>query len=297
MCVLSAGVITQGLCLPQKCTSDGLEAFFAYAANCPAEFNRTLQRCAAVVPGCSGKDTVCAKVLDAVEKLFSELKMEKAHCGNSPQGRLDGGAVVMLLVVIAIFGCCLFQAWLEYRETLAEDQLYDESEVLIDAVSARSIQINAPPVKKRRGYRRIFACFSVKDNLIELLQSSPARTLRPLDALRAISMFWIILGHGIIFMNAPEVGFQNLISEEPKVLGSFSDQFLVSIPFTVDTFFFLSGLLTAYVIARKSLKGFRLPVIMSIAFRYLRLAPLVMVVVGVYSTLMKYAGDGPLWYR
>lgn len=40
-----------------------------------------------------------------------------------------------------------------------------------------------------------------------------------------------------------------------------------------------------------------IPVFLSIVLRYLRITPLLAFLLGVYACLLKYIGDGPLWFR
>ena len=317
MCVLSAHVggaeFTQGLCLSTDCSSDGLESAFSYASDCPQEFNATLHRCLA--QACQGSAipaSVCSVVADAAATFVKEVDVTEAHCGSAgpkDTDSLTAGAWTMLIVISIIFTAILTQSLIEYASSrrtssiLLDGSNIQDSDMMGDYSSKSSSSKDASKPSPRRGVAAILGCFSVAENMTELLSRSPARTLRPLDALRAISMFWIILGHSIIFQNTPEVGYANVITATQDVLQGFSSQFLVAIPFTVDTFFFLSGLLTAYVVARKSIKAareggrFRLPIVLGVVFRWLRLAPMVAFVVGVYSTLIVYAGDGPLWFR
>ena len=110
-------------------------------------------------------------------------------------------------------------------------------------------------------------------------------------------MFIIILGHTINFQLPGFLGFDDpsVITHE---LRSWTMQFIAAASFAVDTFFFLSGLLTAYVLIRKIDKSGRSPPItLSVLLRYLRLTPLLAFLVGLYGGLFKFLGKGPLWFR
>jgi lysylphosphatidylglycerol synthetase-like protein (DUF2156 family) len=86
-------------------------------------------------------------------------------------------------------------------------------------------------------------------------RSHPLRKTSPFTfslGLRSLAMFWIILGHTfnfVIFVNASDYYFI------AHVLNTWQDQVLLAANYSVDTFFFLSGLLTAYVIGKKMAKS------------------------------------------
>jgi len=148
------------------------------------------------------------------------------------------------------------------------------------------------------GMKQVIEAFSVSAHMRELCGRSPQRNLACLGALRALSMFWIILGHTVLFQYTPVVGLVDAMTTVPSLLVSFYGQFLMNGNFAVDTFFFLSGLLTAYVYIQKAQKGSRMPTVLeAIVLRWLRLTPLYALIVGFYACLAKYLGSGPLWYR
>ena len=67
---------------------------------------------------------------------------------------------------------------------------------------------------------------------------------------------------------------------------------------SVDTFFFLSGLLVAYILLRelKRSKG-RFNPILYYLHRFIRLTPPLAMVVALVATLFRYMGNGPIWNR
>lgn len=65
-------------------------------------------------------------------------------------------------------------------------------------------------------------------------------------------MFGIVLGHTFNFVLFVDAQDYQYISH---VVGMPSSQLLLAVNYSVDTFFFLSGLLTAYVIGKKMAKS------------------------------------------
>ena len=146
-------------------------------------------------------------------------------------------------------------------------------------------------------WRKFLACFSVRQNFQSLAQNSPSRSLNCLDGLRTLSMVWIILGHTIDFMDTPFADIDN-VEFEPQYLGRGSMQFATSAHLGVDTFFFISGLLTVYVMLKRFEKKRKLdPPHLAIILRWLRLVPLLGFVLALYVGLVPYFGEGPMWYR
>ncbi len=115
--------------------------------------------------------------------------------------------------------------------------------------------------------------------------------------MRAISMFWIILGHTADFQVPPVLGLSNYHAPA-HVVAELSFQFMPAANFAVDTFFFLSGLLTAYVLVKGVIKKNKnFPFVMAILFRWLRIVPVLAFLVGAYASLFKYFASGPIWFR
>ena len=129
----------------------------------------------------------------------------------------------------------------------------------------------------------------------DLVKKEPARSISSLDALRTISMFYIILGHTANFT------LEGYVANELTVLadaGKASWDMAGGAQFCVDTFFFISGMLTVYSLLRRAAKvGNHIPVLKFTLLRFLRLLPLVAVIVGFYANLTKYTTAGILWYR
>lgn len=117
--------------------------------------------------------------------------------------------------------------------------------------------------------------FNLHANLGELFSSSGARSLGGLDGLKGFSMLWIILAHASLFATFLGTG-------DPAAGKNFVQQtnsyFAYSATFGVDTFFFVSGQLTAYVLSSKLRKMKKQPgvgkFLLFMALRWLRLTPL-----------------------
>ena len=110
-----------------------------------------------------------------------------------------------------------------------------------------------------------------------------------LNGLRVISMFWVILGHTYDFVllqvdNTPSF---------PDIVSRFTFQPIINGNLSVDTFFFLSGVLVTYLTLRQMKKKGRFPFIHYYLHRYLRLTPIYAFVLFFSWNLMFYFATGP----
>ncbi|GAU88661.1 hypothetical protein RvY_01312 [Ramazzottius varieornatus] len=143
-------------------------------------------------------------------------------------------------------------------------------------------------------FGRILLCFSVLLHTKRMFRTHRVMNELPwLHGIRVLSMFWIILGQ-TYGMGIPL--YDNLAIIPDFMKQSFS-QIIIQSVFTIDTFLFISGFLTAYHflngLATGGFSGFRL--VRLYVSRYFRLFPAYMVVLGIYATLTKHITTGPLW--
>jgi len=150
----------------------------------------------------------------------------------------------------------------------------------------------------RYNCRTPLGCFNARANLGELFSGSGARSLGGLDGLKGFSMLWIILAHSTMFTGF--VGLTNPAAPKNFLLDP-ANYFTFSATYAVDTFFLLSGELTAYVTAGRLRKLRRGPGVglfgSLVALRWLRLTPLYAYVLFLDTYLAPTLATGPLWYR
>ncbi|KAL5275543.1 hypothetical protein ACFFRR_001424 [Megaselia abdita] len=123
-------------------------------------------------------------------------------------------------------------------------------------------------------------------------------TIPSIHGLRAISMAWVILGHTciVIFKYSDNMEMRKDVEE------NFFFQAITNGPFSVDTFFFISGFLVSYLYFRTNAKG-KLQKLSKgaseltagtchfvglVAYRFMRLTAPYMFVLGVVQVSMKY---------
>lgn len=114
-----------------------------------------------------------------------------------------------------------------------------------------------------------------------------------LNGIRVLSLFWVILGHSFTF----SISFSSNIIDLLTTTRNFAFQLVSSGILSVDTFFILSGFLTAILFVRQVQKeklSLRLMFLYYI-HRYLRLTPAFVLVMFTSIYLTPYFGEGPLY--
>ncbi|KAH9525530.1 hypothetical protein Btru_001643 [Bulinus truncatus] len=116
--------------------------------------------------------------------------------------------------------------------------------------------------------------------------------IRCLHGLRAVSMFWVILGHCTVFL--PEI---NNVHEIAIKGGMAVVRLFYGATFGVESFFLLSGCLVSYLFLHtsKKLGGLRPGhMVQYYTHRYIRLTPLLATVMVIYTGITPYTVEGPL---
>ncbi|XP_078598033.1 nose resistant to fluoxetine protein 6-like [Branchiostoma floridae x Branchiostoma japonicum] len=155
---------------------------------------------------------------------------------------------------------------------------------------------SAKSANKRRGVAaRLLLPFSLRKNVANLLSTEqPPDSIQCLHGIRVISMSLIIFGHTyiIVFFGPTadnQLNFRDFI--ESITVRAITGAFLV-IP--VDTFFFLSGLLMAYLLLQQmNKKSINYP--MLYVYRYFRLTPVVLFVMMITAWMVPQLFTGPVF--
>jgi len=148
----------------------------------------------------------------------------------------------------------------------------------------------------RRNCRRLFlvsACVSMTATAREISQGKErknvARQLTCLHGLRFISMIWVIYGHTLL--NTDYQSFTHAYRVLENDLANFFVLPTLIPNYSVDTFFVISGLLSAYIIFSLDIKFNGL--LYTVA-RYMRLTPQLIIIILMFF-LLPLMGDGPLY--
>lgn len=140
--------------------------------------------------------------------------------------------------------------------------------------------------------------FSIYTNTVKLFKvSNSDDQLACINAIRFLSIGWVILGHTYVFLLAY---VDNIVAIGP-IIQRFSFMLLNSAFFSVDSFFFLSGLLTCYLFM-KEVKEKNRPITVGLMFKYYvhrlwRITPPYALVILFSVALSRYLGSGPNYPR
>jgi len=142
-------------------------------------------------------------------------------------------------------------------------------------------------------------CFNFNENLSKIFSVSEPQDpdLSVFNGIRVFSMCWVILGHTFYYAKH---GFLSNVMEMPIFGTTFKYSYILSAPFSVDIFFFLSGFLATYLL----LKEFRIQNSADIEIsckkiylsRFMRILPMYIFAILLYNFIMPLFGSGPGFY-
>eukprot|EP00929_Paragymnodinium_shiwhaense_P032438 TRINITY_DN17970_c0_g1_i1.p1 TRINITY_DN17970_c0_g1~~TRINITY_DN17970_c0_g1_i1.p1 ORF type:complete len:722 (-),score=106.15 TRINITY_DN17970_c0_g1_i1:207-2372(-) len=243
-----------------------------------------------------------------------DLNTQECSCGDAALTSMPPGAILTTSMLFAFLVFCGFASYFTARfaaggggarrATSAAAGAEAPAAAAADsaATSAANRAGSAPLATVEEEPRRqspvkaVLRAFDVSRNWESLCNRDPNRKYQALDGLRAISMFWVILGHTANFsMNVGFLNNQHVVLElQPSWTYIF---FLWAANFSVDTFFYLSGFLTTHVLLSKMKKSPRgTPFLSMVIARWMRLVPTMFVVIMLAWQVGPHLGKGPLWF-
>ncbi|KAK3584300.1 hypothetical protein CHS0354_013252 [Potamilus streckersoni] len=207
-------------------------------------------------------------------------------------------AVCGVFVFLALVGTCLDFLKIGELPTESRDPNPDGSTNILDrdtthllySVSHRNV--NSQAVVKARWIISFFKCFSIISSAKKLVDTKTAvGPLACLNGIRVISMWWVIQGHSYVFASLCD----NLL-DAAKIMARFTFQPIANGTFSVDSFFFLSGLLVSYLTLKSWTDRGKMNWAYYFLHRYWRLTPLYAIVVMIFGTLFPLMISGPYQY-
>ncbi|CAL4103402.1 unnamed protein product, partial [Meganyctiphanes norvegica] len=135
------------------------------------------------------------------------------------------------------------------------------------------------------GILKYLLVFSVSDNLVKIFsltdtKKTSTETISCLHGIRFLSICWVILGHQYAFSVEAAVNQYDLL----KIIKPASFQVVTNAFMSVDTFFFLSGLLVCYGFLKQQQTG-RFSIVVYYIHRVVRLLPSILVLTAFLATL------------
>lgn len=217
---------------------------------------------------------------------------------------LSTAAIILLsvwsvLALLAVIGTFTDILMLKQQQALSTNQYIAYKEMLQPSETYVSIQSSSS--RSSSSILKYLRCFSLYTNIQKLLTSrSLERTgafenLDILNSVRVISLCWIIFGH-VYMLRAFYTALANpedaldWIKEVQGVLvyGAF---------YAVDVFFWLSGFLMGYIFLLEYDRKDKMMWNKLYLHRFYRILPTYAIVLFSTWKLIKFMGDGPIWYR
>lgn len=253
-----------GLCVPSSCGEKEITEL-------AAEFVQAFDR------GVNATSTACSP---SREPFVSNVPAISVTC------------VLMLFVVMAFMGTTY-----DVARNLGSSHKKPSSSRSVDTTMASNEGlVNGGPIVDRGSpFSRALLAFSIPANAAKIFNTSGQKEyIQVIHGLRFFSMTWIILGHTFSF-STQWITYRNM-DDLLVIHKDIITQGLANGTVTVDTFFFVSGLLVVYVTMKQlAANGGNASWLQFYIHRYWRMTPLMMAVIAFCAVLLPYCGDGPRW--
>uniref|UniRef100_A0A914XGG6 Nose resistant-to-fluoxetine protein N-terminal domain-containing protein n=1 Tax=Plectus sambesii TaxID=2011161 RepID=A0A914XGG6_9BILA len=220
-----------------------------------------------------------------VSNLFRSLSGE--FCGASCLERhlaISWRAALVIFVLVVLLVFTLVSTAVDY---------------CIQQPALRKAKSQGKKMPPRSKAFRALMCFSMYTNASEILDTKQKPgSINCIHGIRFISMTWVIMGH--VFDSA---GGTDNVSELFNFTHYFLHQAIANAYFSVDSFFFISGLLLGFLWFKETKTQSAKQVlsapkwVMFYFHRYVRLTPVYALVLAAFTTLLPYMTVGPLWQQ
>jgi len=156
-----------------------------------------------------------------------------------------------------------------------------------------------PHISSEKSLKDFFMSFSIYKNTHKLLASAKSSRgeLRMLNGMRFLSVAWVILGHTYFYTDFVHYHHYRRVKHLPYVDDNILFSPIANFTLSVDTFFFISGLLVIYSTWKKlEKKNGNLDLMDFFVHRVWRIWPSYMLTVGI-AIILPLIGSGPLWLQ
>ncbi|XP_063992297.1 nose resistant to fluoxetine protein 6-like [Diachasmimorpha longicaudata] len=197
-----------------------------------------------------------------------DLKVNSVTCSAVEAEPWDKGGIIALSVLsfyFALLICC----------TICDLLLTKSSNSVTRSITAK------------------LSKFSLISNARRILSTRiPPGNIPALQGIRFFSMGWVVLGHVYYIHSFGVISNQLAVAEWLK---SWESLYIIIAPFTVDTFFVISGFLISYLFLKHMAKGGKFNPIMYYVHRYLRLTPAYGALLLLTIFIFPRIGSGAVW--
>lgn len=228
------------------------------------------------------------------------IMQDLSYCTSQGSTKYSAGAIIMFIIcfmfLILVLSATMVDVIQAYLPKDRSDNLSGIINTDQNATDADSLLLNPNkrPSRLKTLIIDLIKGFSLYTTLPTLLSTDqPSAAITSINGMRVISMFWIIMCH-TYFFSFEYQSFSNSMFVFTDFVSRFASQPILNGFFAVDSFFFLSGLLVAYLTFRQMQrsKG-RFPYLPFYIHRILRLTPTYMFVLFFYWFVTVHLGSGP----
>ncbi len=204
-------------------------------------------------------------------------------------------SVIVCIVLLSTLADLVIQLWrdgtirhyLFLRERPKSNSNVSDESLLLKPSESKKQLTKFDPVE----WVQAFSLYKNLGTIFSTKQTSAAITC--LNGIRVLSILWVIVCHNFVWI-FQFTGSDNTLDLFQNIVKRFSFQAISNGFFSVDSFFFLSGLLVSYLTLRQmKRRGGKFPFVMYYVHRYLRLTPVYAFVLFLVWTLTSQLGNGP----
>ncbi len=248
-------------------------------------------------------------LVSLVDKLFNQSNITEndLHCSNDLPNRQKGltwggivTCIVLSLLAFVVLVGTVFDLICPMRINSVHivSEQTNENRCTSDNGTAEQSRFSSKTFVNTNSLRMAFmAEFSAIRTLRRVFsnkKSDENQSFSFVDGMRVLALFWIIIGHSIVFT----IPYASNVIDLLAWTKNLATQLLISVAFSVDTFFVLTGFLTVISFVRQVDKAKKVTLNMMILYyfhRYIRLTPTLILVVMVSINLTPYFGHGPFY--
>lgn len=253
-------------------------------------------------------------VITLIHKLFKKtnITVDNLACSSDPpngQKGLTNGAIVTI-TILSFLGCLvsvgtIVDLLLTSRlDAVANMTAHINGYDYVDGIT-QPISINLPPNSRYSLESLIhitpitlflveFSALKSLHRIFTMKEKKDSESYLFINGIRVLSLFSVIIGHTIAFSSS----FTSNVVDVLVWTRNIGFQLIINAVFSVDTFFVLSGFLTAVLFVRQVKKekklSFRLMFLYYI-HRYIRLTPTFLLMILISINLTPYFGHGPVY--
>ncbi|KAK8406213.1 hypothetical protein O3P69_007137, partial [Scylla paramamosain] len=215
---------------------------------------------ATCIPSTCTKEEYMIGLVDQLNKTGLELSMLECQTKDLPTLRYNAADIIMIITLI-VMGIL----------------------VMVGTVADVCIQISEDQ-EAAQGPLRYFLVFSFYTNLSKIFRinvNENKEVISCLHGMRVLSMCWVVISHSYLYsvtISANKGLLGQMVAEHPY----FYQIILNGYP-SVDTFFFMSGLLVSYNLTKEFQRTSRFNILLYYVHRFIRLAPPILLLCGFFA--------------